>query len=110
MLTNPHPFPFSGLDFTAKALRRSVTDTSEELSVSFSKAYEASLKQYHNFVVKGAFAVAMKACPYRKDFFAKLGSPPERVDEELHKWLDALEKIVKQLQDFYVQGNYSKGL
>lgn len=45
--------------------------------------------------------LAMKACPYRADFYAKLGSPPERVDEELHKWLDALEKIVKQLQDFY---------
>ncbi|PWN35993.1 putative het-c2 protein [Meira miltonrushii] len=98
-----------GLDFTAKALRRSVNDKNEELATSFSKAYEGSLRQYHNFVVKGAFALAMKACPYRQDFFAKLGSPPEKVDVELHKWLDALEKIVKQLQDFYTSGNYAKG-
>lgn len=43
----------------------------------------------------------MKACPYRKDFYDKLGSPPEKVQSELHRWLDALEKIVRQLQDFY---------
>lgn len=98
-----------GLDFTAKALRRSVNDKNEELTTSFSKSYESSLKQFHNFVVKGAFALAMKACPYRQDFYAKLGSPPEKVDEELHKWLNALEKIVKQLQDFYASGNYAKG-
>ena len=49
--------PPSGLDFTAQALRRSIADPSEELSVSFTKAYETSLRQYHNFVVKGAFGV-----------------------------------------------------
>lgn len=124
-LTTTTTCPPSGLDFTAQALRRSIADPSEELSVSFTKAYETSLRQYHNFVVKGAFGVgacvrgvsgtalttaptascpqlAMKACPYRKDFYAKLGSPPEKVETELRKWLDALEKIVKQMQDFYV--------
>jgi hypothetical protein len=50
-----------GLDFTAQALRRSVSDPSEELSVSFTKAYEASLRQYHNFVVKGAFGVSVSS-------------------------------------------------
>jgi len=43
----------------------------------------------------------MKACPYRTDFYAKLGSPQEKVDEELRNWLDGLEKIVKTMQDFY---------
>lgn len=90
-----------GLDFTAQALRRSLGDKSEELSTSFTKAYEGSLKQYHNFVVKGAFSLAMKACPYRTDFYAKLGSPPEKVDAELEKWLSALERIVKRMQDLY---------
>lgn len=47
-----------GLDFTAQALRRSLTNPSEELSTSFTHAYEGSLKQYHNFVVKGAFSVS----------------------------------------------------
>ncbi|PWN99503.1 glycolipid transfer protein [Tilletiopsis washingtonensis] len=99
-----------GLDFTAQALRRSQTDKSEELTVSFTKAYEGTLRKYHNFVVKGAFGLAMKACPWRKDFYEKLGSPPERVESELEAWLNALEKIVSQLQGFYAQGNYDKGL
>mgnify|MGYP003716839557 CR=1 FL=1 len=43
----------------------------------------------------------MKACPYRKDFFPKLGGPPDRIEVELEKWLGGLEKIVKQMQDFY---------
>jgi hypothetical protein len=55
------------------------------------------------------FQVAMKACPYRKDFYAKLGSPPEKVDEELDKWLAALHQIVTRLQTFYEKGGYNKG-
>lgn len=90
-----------GLDFTAQALRRSLTNQSEELSESFTKAYEGSLKQHHNFIVKGAFGLAMKACPYRKDFYAKLGEPQEMVHVELEKWLAALEKIVKRMQAYY---------
>ncbi|PWN48438.1 putative het-c2 protein [Violaceomyces palustris] len=91
-----------GLDFTAQALRRSRNDKSEELAASFTKAYETSLRPHHSFVVRPIFSLAMKACPFRKDFYAKLGSPPEKVDEELERWLSALEKIVKQLQDFYM--------
>lgn len=47
-----------GLDFTAQALRRSISDKSEELSTSFTKAYETTLKQYHSFVVRPIFAVS----------------------------------------------------
>ncbi|CAO1617808.1 unnamed protein product [Sympodiomycopsis kandeliae] len=98
-----------GLDFTAQALRRSQADKSEELSVSFTKAYEGSLKKHHSFIVKGAFSLAMKACPYRTDFYAKLGSPPEKVDEELEKWLSALQRIIKRMQDLYETKNLGKG-
>ena len=47
-----------GLQFTSLALRRSQDNPSEELSVSFTKAYEGSLKQYHSFVVKPLFGVS----------------------------------------------------
>lgn len=90
----------SGLDFTAKALRRSV-ESDEELSVSFTKAYEVTLRPHHSFVVRPIFAVAMKACPYRRDFYEKLGSPAETVNAQLREWLVALEKIVADLQQFY---------
>lgn len=46
-----------GLKFTLLGLRRSQENEEEELAISFTKAYEGSLKPYHNFVVKGVFGV-----------------------------------------------------
>ncbi|KWU46597.1 glycolipid transfer protein [Rhodotorula sp. JG-1b] len=98
-----------GLKFTQVALARSQADKAEELSVSFSKSYEVTLKKYHSFVVKPIFALAMKACPYRKDFYAKLGPPTAPVDEELSKWNSALGEIIARLEAFYEKGNHAKG-
>ncbi|KAF8740167.1 hypothetical protein AX14_008355 [Amanita brunnescens Koide BX004] len=107
-----------GLSFTCQALEAAQSNEKEELSVSFTKGYEVTLKKYHNFVVKGIFSVAMKACPYRKDFYAKLAADPdggasasmERLNEALNKWLAALSAIVKQMEAFYEQGGYNKSL
>ncbi|KAF5351718.1 hypothetical protein D9756_007639 [Leucocoprinus leucothites] len=106
-----------GLSFTCKALQNAQTNKSEELATAFNKSYEGTLKQFHSFIVKGVFTVAMKACPYRKDFFDKLradgdgGQPAteEDLDTELNKWLAALSAIVKHMQDFYEKGGHNKG-
>ncbi|KIK09835.1 hypothetical protein K443DRAFT_671151 [Laccaria amethystina LaAM-08-1] len=107
-----------GLSFTCQALQNAQGNKSEELAAAFTKSYEGTLKKFHNFVVKGIFSVAMKACPYRADFYAKLaadptGGPPasqEKLNEELDKWLAALSKIVNDMEAFYVKGNWAKGL
>ena len=49
-----------GLAFTCKALQIAQADKSKELAVAFSEAYEATLRKYHNFVVKGIFAVSAR--------------------------------------------------
>ncbi|KAF8629259.1 hypothetical protein AX17_005838 [Amanita inopinata Kibby_2008] len=106
-----------GLSFTCKALQFAQADAAEELSSAFTKSYEGTLKKFHNFVVKGVFSVAMRACPYRRDFYAKLAADPdggapapkEKVDEELNKWLAALSAIVQQMEAFYDAGDYGKG-
>ncbi|BGP37795.1 hypothetical protein JCM10450v2_001727 [Rhodotorula kratochvilovae] len=98
-----------GLRFTQIALARSHADKTEELADSFSKAYEQTLKKHHSFVVKPIFALAMKACPYRKDFYAKLGPPSAPVDSELGKWNSALGSILDRLEGFYTTGNHAKG-
>ncbi|RVD89892.1 uncharacterized protein DFL_000880 [Arthrobotrys flagrans] len=85
-----------GLDFTAKGIRHNLENPSEELATSFQHAYDGTLKQYHNFVVKGIFSVALKATPYRKDFYPKVGE-----ESKIKGWLEALEKNVKILQEFY---------
>jgi hypothetical protein len=46
-----------GLSFTCKALQNSQANRAEELSVAFSNSYNGTLKKFHNFVVKGVFAV-----------------------------------------------------
>ncbi|KAI8921878.1 hypothetical protein PhCBS80983_g01672 [Powellomyces hirtus] len=97
-----------GLEFTAKGLRRNLDDKNEELTVSFNKAYEATLSKHHSFMVRPVFALAMKACPYRKDFYARLGSDQNKTYAEMEQWLAALEKIVNKLNTFYTQGGYEK--
>jgi len=104
-----------GLSFTCKALENTQSKGSE-LSAAFTQSYEGTLKKFHNFVVKGLFSVAMKACPLRADFFAKLAADPdggnpasqEKLDEELSKWLAALSAIITRLEAFYEKGYPSK--
>jgi hypothetical protein len=47
-----------GLKFTALGLRENLNNPTEELSVSFTKGYEGSLKKYHGFAVKPIFYVS----------------------------------------------------
>ncbi len=82
------------------ALSQNVSKPAEELSDSFRGAYGVTLKPHHSFLVKPIFSAAMSACPYRKDFYTKLGSDPEKVAQELGQYLAALDKIVGILKGF----------
>lgn len=85
-----------GLDFTAKGIRHNLENPTEELAASFQHAYDGTLKKHHNFVVKGIFTVALKATPYRKDFYPQVGE-----EAKIKTWLTALENNVSILQNFY---------
>jgi len=98
-----------GLKFTHAGLQRSYENPSEELSASFTKAYEGTLKQYHSFVVRPVFTLAMKACPYRADLLQRMGEPADKVHEQLGEWLTGLQKIVTRIDNFYDQGGHAKG-
>jgi hypothetical protein len=89
-----------GLEFTCIALSQNIAKSSEELADSFRNAYGSTLKPHHSFLVKPIFSAAMSACPYRKDFYAKLGSDQEKVTTELRTYLASLEKIVGILKGF----------
>ncbi|KAJ2379183.1 hypothetical protein IW150_000342 [Coemansia sp. RSA 2607] len=99
-----------GLEFTAEGISRNLENKSDELSKSFTEAYEKTLKQFHNFIVKGVFNVAMMACPARADFYKKLGDSEEAVTPGLQEWVQALQNLLRILNAFYEQGNYGKGL
>ncbi|PLN78203.1 HET-C protein [Aspergillus taichungensis] len=89
-----------GLDFTAQSLRHNIDNASSELSDSFRQAYGNTLKPHHSFVIKPIFSAAMSATPYRKDFYAKLGSDQAQVDAALRKEVKALEERVAILKAF----------
>jgi len=89
-----------GLEFTSLALSHNLATPADELSVSFRNAYGSTLKPHHSFMVKPIFSAAMSACPYRKDFYVKLGDDEAKVQEELRVWLAALEKIIAILKGF----------
>ena len=57
-----------GLSFTCKALQIAQANTTEELYAAFTKAYEGTLKKFHNFVVKGIFSVS-SPIPFPRLFF-----------------------------------------
>ena len=89
-----------GLQFTAQALRETVEHPELELTKTFTDAYSKTLTKHHGMLVRPIFKLAMKACPYRKDFFAKLGADQTKVNAQLKSWLEALEKIVTILLEF----------
>lgn len=89
-----------GLDFTAQALRHNISNPSEELSTSFRTAYTGTLKPHHGMLIKPLFSAAMSACPYRKDFYAKLLPNESTGKEQMETWLSALEERVGILKDF----------
>jgi len=89
-----------GLDFTCLAMQSNLTAPTEELSASFRAAYGTTLKPHHSFMVKPVFSMAMSACPYRKDFYTKLGDDMAKVTEELKVWLASLARIIGILKEF----------
>ncbi|KAI1799685.1 het-c [Daldinia bambusicola] len=89
-----------GLEFTCIALSQNLAQESEELSASFRNAYGSTLKPHHGILIKPVFSAAMSACPYRKDFYPKLGDDQAKVATELRTYLASLEKIVGILKGF----------
>jgi hypothetical protein len=51
-------------------------------------------------MIKPIFSAAMSATPYRKDFYAKLGSDEGKVKAALEREVAALEKRVEILKSF----------
>ena len=52
--------------------------------------------------------IAMKACPYRVDFYKKLGDDKEEVNKQMTAWLDALDRIVSEMTTVYSTEKYGQ--
>lgn len=53
----------------------------------------------------------MKACPYRKDFYEKIGAVNDAAIAQMKAWLEALENIISIIQNvFKANPAYIKGM
>lgn len=53
----------------------------------------------------------MKACPYRKDFYEKIGVLTDATLAQMKQWVEALENIIRIIQDvFKANPAYIKGM
>lgn len=85
-------------------------DPSVELHVCFKRSYDEVLRHHHTFFVRSLAAVAVRAAPYRRDFYTRIsqGAPMEKLDAELGKWLSGLDVIVKRLKEFIEGEGYGR--
>ncbi|KAF5375308.1 hypothetical protein D9757_009682 [Collybiopsis confluens] len=99
-----------GLALTQCALKHMQDHPKEELHVCFKSAYDSVLKHHHAWVVRGVVYVAIRAVPYRQDFYQRIssGEPAEKFDPELNSWLQALEEIISRMKQFLENGGYGR--
>jgi len=90
-----------GLDFVCTSVGLTLASPNKELKETFTEGYKKTLSQYHNFLVRPIFSMAMSACPYRADFFKKLGDDQAEVNTKATAWVAALQKHIKILDDFF---------
>ncbi|KAJ8584627.1 glycolipid transfer protein [Rhizopogon salebrosus TDB-379] len=99
-----------GLTFLCRALQHMQNDPSVELHVCFKRSYDEVLRHHHTFFVRSLAAVAVRAAPYRHDFYARIsqGAPTEKLDAELARWLCGLDVVINRLKAFIEGGGYGR--
>ena len=96
------------LEFT-NAFLMEINKGERELVVVASNAYSKTLRKYHGWMVRGVFAMAVKAVPYWKDFVKALGStdsgvaPETDVLHDIQEFTDTLTPIIDKINQFYAE-------
>ncbi|CAB3978697.1 pleckstrin homology domain-containing family A member 8-like [Paramuricea clavata] len=98
------------LQFT-NAFLMEINKGERELVVVASNAYSKTLRKYHGWMVRGVFAMAVKAVPYWKDFVKALGStdsgvaPESDVLHDIKEFTDTLSPLIDRINEFYALNN-----
>ncbi|GAA5853244.1 hypothetical protein JCM5353_001926 [Sporobolomyces roseus] len=86
------------LKFGSTAYQYNLKSTKEELSTSFTRAWDEEYWKYFNFLVRPLFKIVIKACPSRQTFYSKLGSPLEVVEKDFGAWLDGVDVVAERIE------------
>jgi len=102
-----------GLSFVAQFLQN-VGDGENDLTQALQEAYTATLSKHHGWVVRGVFALAVKAAPYYDDFIKALAPEGQNIADEkfqrdlrvsLAEYTRALRTLLQNLDSFYTAQN-----
>merc|ERR1712032_1313638 len=91
------------IDYVNKLLV-DLSTTEEELTVCATNAYNSTLYQYHGWITAQLFTLAMKAVPWRADFFDSLKKEAtvEVMLVEMKEYVGAIEKSLPVLHSLMV--------
>jgi len=89
-----------GLEFTSSSIKLAIDNPDKELAQSFTEAYQTTLKPYHSWMMSTGFQTGLRAVPYRKDFFPKLGEDQSKVSTQATDWLSGVDGILQILNPF----------
>ncbi|TFL07521.1 glycolipid transfer protein [Pterulicium gracile] len=97
-----------GLSLTYNALQQLQEDPNAELHVCFRRSYDRVLRHHHSFVIRSAVAVAIRAVPWRDDFYRRIaqGGPVEDLDAAMKKWLIGLQDVVDHMSAWLREKSY----
>ncbi|CAK8674515.1 pleckstrin homology domain-containing family A member 8-like isoform X2 [Clavelina lepadiformis] len=82
------------------------------LTFALNQAYSVTLKPYHGWVVKGIFALAVKAAPYPNNFIKALATNPDHAQdkrflgilmEDVDQYTTAMDVVLNIVDNFYDQ-------
>lgn len=79
----------------------------KDLAVAAATAYGKTLRKYHGWVVRGVFALAVKAVPYRSDFLTSLGTteqglaPHKDVIRDMKVCVEGLTRVTNIINQLY---------
>ena len=87
-----------------------------DMKICINKAYESSIKQYHNWIIKRVFSIAMLAVPTKDellqeislsldDFLTNKNLLESQVKEEMISTAKALDVILLNIKEFYIKNN-----
>lgn len=102
-----------GLSFVHRFLQN-VGEGETNLTLALQNAYTSTLAKHHGWVVRGVFALAVKAAPYYDDFIQALGSDDVDINSQIFKdqlfqslseYTNSLNRHLTILDSFYQKHN-----
>ena len=96
------------LTFIKVMLEVMVANPGKSMKECVGDGYAASLKPYHNMLVKGVFSAALNMAPKREDFVKKLGAGEQEVMGEFSEMLKILTPLLDSSRAFLVSKGVEK--